>query len=111
MAAETQKEGHPCGCPSFLKCQINLDIYSSEDPAFWRLALLRRTSVLGLWPKTLAQAKFISAEHVKSPLVSIKITTPNGVVIFMEQVKGIEPSYSAWEADVLPLNYTCNSID
>ena len=25
----------------------------------------------------------------------------------MEQVKGIEPSYSAWEADVLPLNYTC----
>ena len=29
----------------------------------------------------------------------------------MEQVKGIEPSYSAWEADVLPLNYTCNLID
>ena len=29
----------------------------------------------------------------------------------LEQVKGIEPSYSAWEADVLPLNYTCNSID
>lgn len=25
----------------------------------------------------------------------------------MEQVKGIEPSTSAWEADVLPLNYTC----
>ena len=25
----------------------------------------------------------------------------------VEQVKGIEPSYSAWEADVLPLNYTC----
>jgi len=23
-----------------------------------------------------------------------------------ERVKGIEPSYSAWEADVLPLNYT-----
>ena len=33
------------------------------------------------------------------------------MAIFMEQVKGIEPSYSAWEADVLPLNYTCNSID
>lgn len=27
----------------------------------------------------------------------------------MEQVKGIEPSCSAWEADVLPLNYTCIS--
>ncbi len=24
----------------------------------------------------------------------------------MERVKGIEPSFSAWEADVLPLNYT-----
>ena len=24
----------------------------------------------------------------------------------IERVKGIEPSYSAWEADVLPLNYT-----
>lgn len=23
----------------------------------------------------------------------------------MERAKGIEPSYSAWEADVLPLNY------
>jgi hypothetical protein len=31
----------------------------------------------------------------------------------MEQVKGIEPSQSAWKAEVLPLNYTCiygNSI-
>ncbi len=25
----------------------------------------------------------------------------------MEQVKGIEPSTPAWEAGVLPLNYTC----
>ena len=24
----------------------------------------------------------------------------------MERVKGIEPSQSAWEADILPLNYT-----
>ena len=24
----------------------------------------------------------------------------------LERVKGIEPSFSAWEADVLPLNYT-----
>ncbi len=26
--------------------------------------------------------------------------------IQMERVKGIEPSYAAWEAAVLPLNYT-----
>ncbi len=25
---------------------------------------------------------------------------------WLERVKGIEPSFSAWEADVLPLNYT-----
>lgn len=28
-------------------------------------------------------------------------------VLFKEQVKGIEPSWPAWEAGVLPLNYTC----
>ena len=27
-------------------------------------------------------------------------------LFILERVKGIEPSYSAWEADVLPLNYT-----
>jgi hypothetical protein len=25
----------------------------------------------------------------------------------LEQERGIEPPYSAWEADVLPLNYSC----
>jgi hypothetical protein len=28
------------------------------------------------------------------------------MIIFLERVKGIEPSWSAWEAGVLPLNYT-----
>ena len=30
----------------------------------------------------------------------------------LERVKGIEPSYEAWEAAVLPLNYTriCNPL-
>jgi hypothetical protein len=28
------------------------------------------------------------------------------LVIRLERVTGIEPAYSAWEADVLPLNYT-----
>ena len=28
----------------------------------------------------------------------------------MEQVKGIEPSQQAWEACVLPLNYTCDTV-
>ena len=25
----------------------------------------------------------------------------------LKQVMGIEPTYSAWKADILPLNYTC----
>ena len=28
-------------------------------------------------------------------------------VVALEQVMGIEPTRSAWEAEVLPLNYTC----
>ena len=27
--------------------------------------------------------------------------------LIMEHATGIEPAYSAWEADVLPLNYAC----
>ena len=30
---------------------------------------------------------------------------------FLERVKGIEPSYRAWEARVLPLNYTRKAAD
>ena len=26
---------------------------------------------------------------------------------FLEQMTGIEPAYSAWEADTLPLSYIC----
>lgn len=29
----------------------------------------------------------------------------------LEQVKGIEPSTQAWEARILPLNYTCADIE
>lgn len=29
-----------------------------------------------------------------------------GFFCILERVRGIEPPYSAWEADVLPLNYT-----
>ena len=40
-----------------------------------------------------------------SPLVQKK---PPKAVFFLERVKGIEPSYSAWEAAALPLSYTRN---
>ncbi len=43
-------------------------------------------------------------------LVSNTISVdPNLRELNLERVKGIEPSSSAWEADVLPLNYTRKS--
>ena len=44
-------------------------------------------------------------ESTKTPKSSWKSRLSG--VFYMEQVKGIEPSCSAWEADILPLNYTC----
>ena len=32
---------------------------------------------------------------------------PQQMPFLVEQVKGVEPSYQAWEACVLPMNYTC----
>jgi hypothetical protein len=36
----------------------------------------------------------------------IRRPQPEATVLSLERVKGIEPSHSAWKADVLPLNYT-----
>ena len=33
-----------------------------------------------------------------------------GIFRGLERAKGIEPSYSAWEADVLPLNYAREEV-
>ena len=30
-----------------------------------------------------------------------------GIGFSLEQMTGIEPAYSAWEADTLPLSYIC----
>jgi hypothetical protein len=39
--------------------------------------------------------------------IGINFTTEKCLIgKLMERVKGIEPSYEAWEAAVLPLNYT-----
>lgn len=43
----------------------------------------------------------------KRKTAEILENTRFSAVFTLEQVKGIEPSCSAWEADVLPLNYTC----
>jgi hypothetical protein len=45
-----------------------------------------------------------SASHRKTGETSTESTTYG--ISTLERVKGIEPSYEAWEAAVLPLNYT-----
>ena len=35
-----------------------------------------------------------------------EVTTASAVIWNVERVMGIEPTYAAWEAAVLPLNYT-----
>ena len=55
----------------------------------------------------------IANRHSKtcaSPLIfreRLQKKIPSGVLGILEQVNGIEPSRPAWEAGVLPLNYTC----
>ena len=41
-----------------------------------------------------------------APVMSIRNWKSSEKRFFLERVKGIEPSYRAWEARVLPLNYT-----
>ncbi len=40
-----------------------------------------------------------------SAAFSVKNQRPAGLYSIMERAKGIEPSYEAWEASILPLNY------
>ena len=55
-----------------------------------------------------ARAGILAPKTVAKPRVLKKQkTTDISVVLFLEQVMGIEPTNSAWEADVMPLNYTC----
>ena len=35
---------------------------------------------------------------------------PERVPFCLEQMTGIEPAWSAWEAEVLPLNYICKRV-
>ena len=42
-------------------------------------------------------------DYFKTKIVAIDVKSATT----MEQVRGIEPPYQAWEACVLPMNYTC----
>ena len=48
-------------------------------------------------------------EWVRFPSIFIYSNkkSPTRGLFLLEQMTGIEPAYSAWEADVLPLNYIC----
>ena len=42
-----------------------------------------------------------------NPLLRVRFPYLGGVCGRLEQVTGIEPALKAWEALILPLNYTC----
>jgi hypothetical protein len=44
-------------------------------------------------------------EHLRKTCSICAKHRPCGGELIMEPMTGIEPAYSAWEADVLPLNY------
>ena len=54
--------------------------------------------------------QFVLLTNCRPPLagfsLTYSITKTAEAALVMERVEGIEPSYSAWKADVLPLNYT-----
>ena len=57
----------------------------------------------------LTAPEFVSKNEtpLATPYLRAKLPAGSlGDVGGMERVKGIEPSYAAWEAAVLPLNYT-----
>ena len=60
------------------------------------------------WSRCRDAAKRLS-NWVRFPTIHIKSKEkdPRLGVFSLEQMTGIEPAYSAWEADVLPLNYIC----
>ena len=47
------------------------------------------------------------SEEIRVKREEYKKKKPLMRLFFLEQVRGVEPPYSAWEADVLPMNYTC----
>ena len=59
----------------------------------------------------LAEGKNLGVEAIhlpraaEIPQASIKITTPDGVVIFMEAPPGIEPGMKVLQTSALPLGY------
>lgn len=77
-------------------------------------ALLRRASGL---PKANPRRRANLLRPSKSNEIGWRLPTaagtqqkrhlPQQMSFLLEQVKGVEPSYQAWEACVLPMNYTC----
>ena len=51
-----------------------------------------------------ARKAILSLGQTRSTLTDLARRRP--LMTTLERVKGIEPSYAAWEAAVLPLNYT-----
>ena len=59
------------------------------------------SELVSVWPETIETDRAEAAETVATPPAAL-----SGKGAREKRVKGIEPSPKAWEAFVLPLNYT-----
>ena len=76
----------------------------------WRALSARGDAIPAPWDRPGAQAKTGSSRRrVPPPMGRLGATLFQIIgeyqLVIMERAKGIEPSYEAWEASVLPLNY------
>ena len=77
----------------------NLRMHESKSCALptWLIPIIKLVSAQGFEPRT----------HALEGRCSIQLSyAPTYIVIFLERVKGIEPSQLAWKARTLPLSYT-----
>ena len=90
---------------TFPQFRLRLASDVSQHPRASRLIALadrnRRFSLFLLSAPSYSGSLLSPSNHKKNRLKAVS---------FMERVKGIEPSYSAWEAAALPLSYTRESV-
>ena len=95
-----QFPGSPGGAPSYPDVGDTNTGRMADDPTGVECRELGRDApdeMLGMFASTAGPSTCIDWQTIGTNGITTK---------WVERVKGIEPSYAAWEAAVLPLNYT-----
>ncbi len=83
---------------------------TASRATIWRASQLRHTHHTFFFGEVVRQKGVEPPTHGLEGRCSILLSywriTPNNLSIRLERVMGIEPTQSAWKAEILPLNYT-----